>query len=126
MIELLIREAKKLPLDANDWISSNRKPGALYLDYQVTTFDGMSDKKQELLAKVSITTVQDLVGLNDVDVKRITKLTKGVGVAGITAIVDTSRNVLNESAPETTDYIEAENTWAAKHGKEKDGWGVEV
>ena len=126
MIELLIREAKKLPLDANDWISSNRKPGALYLDDPVTNIDGVPGKKQELLAKVGITTIQDLVGLNDVEVKRITKLTKGLGVAGITAVVDASRNVLNKRAPETIYYIEAENPWAAKYSTEMEEWGVEA
>ena len=126
MIELLIREAKKLPLDANDWISSNRKPGALYLDDPVTNIDGVPGKKQELLAKVGITTIQDLVGLDDAEVKCIAKSTKGLGVAGLTAVVGASRNVLNKSAPETIYYTEAENPWAAKYGTGKDEWGVET
>ena len=61
----------------------------------VTKIDWVSDNKQELLEKVGIVTVQDLIGLDDADVKRITKSIKGLGVAGLTAIVDASINVLN-------------------------------
>ena len=61
----------------------------------VTKIDGVSDNKQVLLEKVGIVTVQDLIGLDDADVKRITKSIKGLGVAGLTAIVDASINVLN-------------------------------
>jgi hypothetical protein len=126
MIESSIREVKKLPLDSKDWTSSNHEPGALYLNDPVTKIDGVSVKKQELLAKAGITLIQDLVGLDDAEIKRIAKSTKGLGVAGLAAVVDASRNVLNESAPETTYYIEAENPWAAKYGTEKDEWGVEA
>ena len=98
MIESSIREVKKLPLGSKDWTSSNHKPGALYLDDPVTKIDGVSGKKQELLAKVGITTIQDLVGLDDAEVKRITRSTKGLGVAGLTAVVDASRNVLKTRA----------------------------
>ena len=79
------------------------------MDDLVTTNAGVSGKKQELLAKVGITTIKDLVGLDDVDVKHITKSTKVLGVAGITAVVNASRNVLNESAQETINYIEVED-----------------
>ena len=72
-----------------------------YFDDPATIFDWVLGKKQELLAKVGITTIQDLVGFGDADVKRIAKSTKGLGVAGPTAVVDTSRNVLNKSAQET-------------------------
>ena len=126
MIESSIRGVKKLPLDSKYWTSSNRKPGAFYLDDPVTKVDGVSGKKQELLTKAGIMTIQDLVGLDDAEIKRIAKSTKGLGVAGLTAVVDASRNVLNESAPETIYYIEAENPWAAKYGTEKDEWGVEA
>ena len=126
MIESLIREVKKLPLNSKYWTSSNRKPGALYLDDLVTKVDGVSGKKQELLAKVGITRIQDVVGLDDAEVKRIAKSTKGLGVTGLTAVFDASRNVLNESAPETINYIEVNNPWAAKYGTEKYEWGVEA
>ena len=55
----------------------------------------MSDNKQELLTKVGIVTVQDLIGLNDADVKRIARSIKGLGVAGFTTIVNASIHVLN-------------------------------
>ena len=119
MIESSIREVKKLPLDSKDWFSSNREPGALYLNDPVTKIDGVSVKKQELLAKAGITSIQDLVGLDDAKIKRIAKSTKGLGVAGLTAVVDAIRNMLNESTPETVHYIEAEKrtSWELKRGK---------
>ena len=70
MVDSSIRQVKKLPRDSKDWISSNREPGALYLDDPVTEIDVVKGKTQELLAKIGIMTVQDLVGLNGADIKR--------------------------------------------------------
>ena len=61
------------------------------MDDLVTKTNGVSGKKQELLVKVGITPVQGFVGFGNMDVKRITKVTKGLGVVGLTPIVDASR-----------------------------------
>ena len=62
----------------------------------------MKPKKEELLAKMGIIIVPDLVGPNDADVKLITKSTEGLGVTDLGAIVNVSRHDINKSAPKTT------------------------
>ena len=122
----MIHQVKRLSPDTRDWISGDHNVGTLYLVDLVTKIEGATGKKEKILAKSGIRTMQDLVGLDNADIKYSAKSTKGLGVINPRVTVDASRNLINKNALEARDYIDAEIPWVAKYGTEKDKWGVGV
>ena len=81
----------------------------------------------KLLAKSGILIIQDLIGLDKADIKRIAKRTTGLSADGLTGIRDAiSYTVIAEDALEGVYWLDEANPHAARYGIEKDEWGVEA
>ena len=117
---------KKLPRDTKGWFVDLREPGALYLDDPVTKIDGVKGAKQKLLAKNGVNAVGVLMGIEDTDIQRIAKDTRGLSVPGLTAIVGARRAVLGKNAPEAGYYLNEENPFATKYTREAKRRGLRI
>ena len=125
LIKTAIREIKKLPRDTAGWFISNREPDVYYLNDSVKTIPGVKGTKASLLAKNGISTVQDLMILDEKELNQIAKSTKGLAIAGLSKLQDSIASVICKNAPKETCYLDSDNPYAARYGTEKDEWGVE-
>lgn len=65
----IVSPVKQLPRSTNGWSVDSREPGLLYFDDPVTKIDKVKGEKQKLLAKHGISTIGDLLGVEDADIK---------------------------------------------------------
>ena len=104
----------------------NREPDTLYLDDLVDRIPNLKTKKVQLFASNGITTIQDLIGTNKDDIKRFVKCTPGLAVVRLTGIKNAPGNTICNDTPKGMYWLDKANPYAARHGIEKDKWGVKT
>ena len=121
MIQDEIARVKKLPRKHRNWVYDPRPEGALYLDDPVTQVANVGPTVARKLKASGITTIGDLIGLDDRDMKIVADRTPGLSFGQLSQYAwNCCDKLFDGDAPEVVYYLDAENPYAARFGTTKD------
>ena len=126
LVQNEIQRVKNLTGDCHGhkgpWAVSKRD-GKIYEDDNSNKIKGIGKNASSILATVGILKVKDLKKMQDEEIKRISKDTKGLGFKSLTWFVAQSRDSLPGCCPPTEDYTTHPNPYRSLF---KDDWENKV